>query len=307
MPAPRSPSSGPAAATLAEDAAGYTLLPVATTRDGATRLTQDCVAEEVPVALVVNGQPHVVMMATPADLADFARGFLVSEAIVASADDVEVRGVTRLANGFEIAVRIPEACQARLADRRRNLPGRSGCGLCGSESIAEAMRPAPHVPAGVPVSAAVLHRALAALRSRQPINTVTGATHAAGFADPSGRLLAVREDVGRHNALDKLIGALLREGIDTRRGFVVITSRASYEMVLKAATIGIPMLAAISAPTALAVQVAEDAGMTLIGYARNGGHVVYACPARLVEASPTVPDEGADPAAAVPPRTQVSA
>jgi FdhD protein len=302
MPAPRSPGNGGSAPTavLAEDAAGYTLLPVVTTRDGAILQTQDCVAEEVPVALVINGQPHVVMMATPADLADFARGFLVSEAIVPSADDVDVRSVSTLDNGWEVSVRIPETCHARLADRRRNLPGRSGCGLCGSESIAEAMRPPPHVPAGLPITAAVLHRALGALRSRQPINTVTGATHAAGFADPSGRLLAVREDVGRHNALDKLIGALLRDGIDTRRGFLVITSRASYEMVLKAATIGIPLLAAISAPTALAVRVAEDAGLTLIGYARDGGHVVYACPARLVD-DPTLP--AVTPTA----RTQVSA
>lgn len=275
--------------------AGYALLPVATTRDGSTRQTQDCIAEEAPVALVINGQPHVVMMATPADLADFACGFCLSEGIVDTLAEVEVRSMAALDNGYEVSLRVPDGRHARLGDRRRNLPGRSGCGLCGSESIAEAMRAAPRVPAGVTVTTAALHRALSALRQRQPINTVTGATHAAGFADPEGRLIAVREDVGRHNALDKLIGVLAREGIDSRRGFAVITSRASYEMVLKAATVGIPMLAAISAPTTLAVQVAEDAGLTLIGYARSGGHVVYACPARLVD----LPNDGeADPSSA---------
>lgn len=279
MPAPRSPSRP---APDADAAAGYALLPVATLRDGMTRATQDCVAEEAPVALVINGAPHVVMMATPGDLADFALGFVLSEAIVERREDVELLGVSALDNGFEVSLRIPESRHARLADRRRNLVGRSGCGLCGSETIAEAMRPAPHVPAGLAIETAALHRALHALRSRQPINAVTGATHAAGWADGSGRLLLVREDVGRHNALDKLIGAMRAADLDATRGFAVITSRASYEMVLKAATVGMPLLAAISAPTALAVRMAEDAGLTLVGFARNNDHVVYACGARLI-------------------------
>jgi len=251
-------------------------------RDGSRVATQDCVAEEVPVALIVNGAPHVVMMASPCDLADFALGFMLSEAIVASADEVEILGVSALDNGYEVSLRIPEVRREKLADRRRNLVGRSGCGLCGSETIAEAMRPSPHVPAGLPIEATALHRALHALRQRQPINAVTGATHAAGWADASGRLLLVREDVGRHNALDKLIGAMSQQRLDSARGFAVITSRASYEMVLKAATIGMPLLAAISAPTALAVRMAEEAGLSLIGFARNNNHVVYACGARLI-------------------------
>lgn len=286
MSAPRSPSR---TALIDDSAAGYALLPVATLRDGIAQATQDCVAEEVPVALIVNGAPHVVMMATPCDLADFALGFVLSEAIVERREEVELLGVTALDNGFEVSLRIPEASHARLADRRRNLVGRSGCGLCGSETIAEAMRPAPHVPAGLPIEAAALHKALHALRQRQPINAVTGATHAAGWADVSGRLLLVREDVGRHNALDKLIGAMSHERLDCARGFAVITSRASYEMVLKAATIGMPLLAAISAPTALAVRMADDAGLTLVGFARNNNHVVYACGARLVATPEVLP------------------
>lgn len=282
MSAPQAPSRHP---LDADSAAGYALLPVASTRDGLTQATQDCVAEEAPVALIVNGAPHVVMMATPGDLADFALGFCLSEAIVERREDVELLGVTALDNGFEVSLRIPPERHARLADRRRNLVGRSGCGLCGSETIAEAMRPAPHVPAGLPVETTALHRALHALRSRQPINAITGATHAAGWADASGRLLLVREDVGRHNALDKLIGAMSVAHLDPARGFAVITSRASYEMVLKAATIGLPLLAAISAPTALAVRMAEDAGLTLVGFARNNNHVVYACGARLIATS----------------------
>eukprot|EP00611_Tribonema_gayanum_P032585 TRINITY_DN9817_c0_g1_i1.p1 TRINITY_DN9817_c0_g1~~TRINITY_DN9817_c0_g1_i1.p1 ORF type:complete len:274 (+),score=69.10 TRINITY_DN9817_c0_g1_i1:369-1190(+) len=266
MSASRSPSKQ---ALIEDAAAGYALLPVSTLRDGVAQATQDCVAEEVPVALIVNGAPHVVMMASPCDLGDFALGFCLSEAIVGSADEVEILGVTALDNGYEVSVRIPEGRCDKLADRRRNLVGRSGCGLCGSETIAEAMRPAPHVPAGLTIESAALHRALHALRQRQPINAVTGATHAAGWADAAGRLLLVREDVGRHNALDKLIGAMSQERLDSARGFAVITSRASYEMVLKAATIGMPLLAAISAPTALAVRMAEEAGLTLIGFARN--------------------------------------
>lgn len=260
---------------------GFAVLPVRAQRDGRESLVDDCIAEETPVALIYNGQPHVVMMATPCDLEDFARGFTLSEAIVRDPAEIAALSVARLENGYEISLRIPASRHAGLADRKRNLVGRSGCGLCGSETIAEAMRAPAHVPAGLPITAEALHRALATLRSSQRINAATGATHAAAWADADGRLLAVREDVGRHNALDKLIGAMLADGLDPARGFAVITSRASYEMVLKAATIGIPLLAAISAPTALAVRLAEDAGLTLVGYARNHNHVVYACPARL--------------------------
>jgi FdhD protein len=261
------------------------LLPVSVQRDGAHTDVLDCVAEETPVALIYNAQPHVVMMATPVDLEDFALGFSLSEAIIEQASDLESMSILQLDNGYEISLRIPERRQALLSDRRRNLVGRSGCGLCGSETISEAMRAAPHVPAGLSITSDAVHRALASLRDTQTINAATGATHAAAWADADGNLFAVREDVGRHNALDKLIGAITTAGQDSARGFAVITSRASYEMVLKSATVGVPLLAAISAPTALAVRLAEDAGMTLIGFARNHNHVVYSCPARLISAS----------------------
>lgn len=268
---------------------GFAVLPVQAHREGRTAVVDDCIAEETPVALIYNGQPHVVMMATPCDLEDFARGFTLSEAIVRDPAEIESLAIARLDNGYEISLRIPAARHASLADRRRNLVGRSGCGLCGSETIAEAMRAPAHVPAGVTITTEALHRALAALRGSQRINAATGATHAAAWADAEGRLLAVREDVGRHNALDKLIGAMVAAGLDPARGFAVISSRASYEMVLKAATLGMPLLAAISAPTALAVRLAEDAGLTLVGFARQQQHVVYACPARLAPAAAPAP------------------
>lgn len=242
----------------------------------------DRVAEEVPVALLYNGEPHVVMMCTPDDLEDFACGFSVSEEIVAAIDEVERVSITELTTAFEIEVRIPPRRAAQLAGRQRNLQGRTGCGLCGAQTLAAAIRPPRRVPAGSALSVGAMRRALDGLRKQQPLNAATGATHAAAWATPDGLIVAVREDVGRHNALDKLIGHLLATRQDLSRGFLVITSRASYEMVQKAASVGMPVVVAISAPTAYAVRVAEEAGITLIGFARADRHVVYACPGRLL-------------------------
>ncbi|WP_420464814.1 formate dehydrogenase accessory sulfurtransferase FdhD [Panacagrimonas sp.] len=246
----------------------------------------DRVAEEVPVALRYNGEPHVVMMCTPSDLEDFARGFSVTEGIV---EDVAQIGAIQLRElsedqGFEMDVAIPQSCAQRLAGRQRQLRGRTGCGLCGAQTLADVLRPARRVPAGVAVAAGAVRRALEALRRQQPLNAATGSTHAAAWATPDGLIVAVREDVGRHNALDKLIGHLLATNSDLARGFVVVTSRASYEMVAKSVAVGMPMLVAISAPTAYAVRLAEDAGLTLIGFARAHRHVVYACPGRVSSA-----------------------
>lgn len=251
-------------------------------RDDGT--SPDRVAEEVPVALLYNGAPHVVMMCTPADLEDFARGFSLTEDIVTGADEIESLLVRELADpqGYEIDIRIPAVRAALLTSRQRNLQGRTGCGLCGAQTIASAIRPPRHVPAGSSVSVAAIRRALEGLRKQQPLNAATGATHAAAWATPDGLIVAAREDVGRHNALDKLIGHLVATGQDLARGFVLITSRASYEMVQKAASVGMPMLVAISAPTAYAVRIAEEAGLTLVGFARGDRHVVYACPARIL-------------------------
>jgi FdhD protein len=243
----------------------------------------DAIAEEVPVALRYNGEPHVVMMATPADLEDFARGFSVTEDIVASIADIGGLRVSDAGDGgLSIDIAIPDAAAETLRARKRNLQGRTGCGLCGAEQLEDAIRTPRRVPAGVTVSRRAIRRALEALRGQQPLNAATGATHAAAWATPDGLLCAVREDVGRHNALDKLIGHLLSSGIDRARGFCVITSRASYEMVLKAAAVGMPIVVAISAPTAYAVRIADEAGLTLVGFARNDRHTVYACPGRIV-------------------------
>jgi FdhD protein len=246
----------------------------------------DRVAEEVPVALRYNGRPHVVMMCSPADLDDFARGFSVTEDVVERVEEIEGIAVTQVEDpqGFEIDVRIPVHRAERLDGRERHLEGRTGCGLCGAREIADAVRPVRRVPAGARLGAPAIRRALDGLRKQQPLNAATGATHAAAWATPDGLIVAAREDVGRHNALDKLIGRLLADGRDLARGFLVITSRASYEMVHKAARVGMPLVVAISAPTALAIRVADEAGLTLVGFARGDRHVVYTCPGRLQRA-----------------------
>jgi len=246
--------------------------------DGAARSAgESAVAEEVPVGLVYNGRPHAVMLATPADLEDFAVGFTLAEAIVAVAADIEGDPqVVRVAEGIELQLVIPEAAAERLDRRTRRLVGRTGCGLCGVEQIAQAVRlPDAPVPQGTPVDPAALWRAAAELEEQQPVNRATRAVHAAAFAARDGRLRCVREDVGRHNALDKLIGALARAGEPTAEGFVVVTSRASVEMVQKAATAGVPLLAAVSRPTALAVRVADVTGVTLVGLLRGNSANIY--------------------------------
>lgn len=246
----------------------------------------DAIAGEVPVALAFNGAPFAVMMATPDDLEDFAVGFALSEGVVASARDVAVERIDTHLEGVSIALRIPPADAERAAGRRRALEGRSGCGICGNASIEAVLAPPPRVPDGAAIPGDVLTRALDALQASQPLNARTGATHAAAFVQGDGTLRRVREDVGRHNALDKLVGAMARDGLDAAAGFALVTSRASYEMVLKAARAGFPLLAAISAPTALGIALAEHAGLTLVGFARPGGHVVYAHPWRLGAPAP---------------------
>lgn len=258
-------------------------------------VTLDAIADEVPVALVYNGTPFAVMMATPDDLADFALGFSLSEGIVARADELRVEEIETSLEGITLRLAIPEARAAALEQRRRNLQGRSGCGVCGTESIEAVLRPPPRLRDSAPIRLQALHRALRELHERQPLNALTGATHAAAWAERDGRVRFVREDVGRHNALDKLIGALVAAGLDPLQGFALVTSRASFEMAMKAAQAGIPLLAAISAPTALAIALADSAGLTLIGFARDDGHAVYTHPQRLLEGGPYDPraDDGA--------------
>lgn len=257
-------------------------------RDGEIERVVDQVAEEVPVALTYQGVPHVVMLATPANLEDLAVGFTLSESIVDSPSEIQsVETSTRDDGALEVRIGIVAAKFSELLRRQRNLTGRTGCGLCGAETVEDAIRNPPPVRNGVSVSVKSLHAALLDLQHRQEINSRTGSVHAAAWVSPESGIQLVREDVGRHNALDKVIGAVVRAGGDFTSGYFLVTSRASYEMVQKSVTVGGTLLAAVSAPTAFAVRMAESAGLTLIGFAREHQHVVYAHPSRLLCTSTT--------------------
>jgi FdhD protein len=246
-----------------------------------TRAADDQVAVEVPVALTYNRMSHVVMMATPADLEDFALGFSITEGIIGGKDDLLAVRVLPRDGGIEVAMTITEPWFDRLTTQRRNLTGRTGCGLCGAERIEQALRYPAAVGDSVRVSHAAVQSALAAMPARQPLQSVTGATHGAAWCSLDGAILCLREDVGRHNALDKLIGALTRENFDPRQGFVLVSSRASYEMVYKAAVAGMEVIVAVSAPTTLAIEFAQRCGVTLVGFARPGRHNTYTFEQRI--------------------------
>lgn len=242
--------------------------------EGLTTARLDDLAVETPVALVFNGISHVVMMATPMDLEDFALGFGMTEGLFESPKDLY--GVEQIARpeGVELALEVSAACEWRLKERRRTLAGRTGCGLCGTDSLEQVRRPLKAVESiKVPGKAVVL--AEQELRQWQKLQQLTGATHAAAWVDVDGRIQSVREDVGRHNALDKLIGHLIKAGVDPSSGFICITSRASFEMVQKTISFGSGVLAAVSAPTALAVDLAKEFNLALAGYVRDGQFVTY--------------------------------
>jgi len=265
-----------------ESHAGFVRRPIRRWRNGQVAELTDAIAEEVPIALVYNDRPHVVMMATPRDLDDFALGFSLSEAIIGAAAELSSIETQTLLEGIEVRLRIPDARAEALESRHRNLTGRTSCGLCGAQALEDAVRQPPRVGSGPAIDADVLHRALAQMHDRQPLNVATGATHAAAWANLNGDIALLREDVGRHNALDKVIGAMTEAGERPYEGFLVVTSRASYEMVQKSATVGIALLAAISAPTALAIHLADETGMTLVGFARPESHVIYTHPERVM-------------------------
>ena len=237
---------------------------------------EGAIVEEVPVAFVYGSRTHVVMMATPADLEDLAVGFTITEGIVESAGDITGIAIERHAAGIEVRIGVPALVAERLATRARVLPARTGCGLCGVEAIADAVRPPRTVASPLVVEAAAVYAAVRALGSRQELNREAHALHAAAFARADGELVCVREDVGRHNALDKAIGAVLRAGDDPALGMLVVTSRASVELVQKAAAAGVPVLAAVSRPTALAIRMAEACGMALLGLVRGETANLYA-------------------------------
>ncbi|GAC1456605.1 MAG: formate dehydrogenase accessory sulfurtransferase FdhD [Steroidobacteraceae bacterium] len=275
MPVPEAAKQAPPAAAVSA-----TLEVERWTRGALTHAT-DQIAEEIPVALVYHEVPHVVMLATPADLEDYAIGFTLSEGLVARRDEIRGVEVIQGAGSADVMITVAWERFTQLVQRRRNLAGRTGCGLCGAETAADAIRETAAVPAGVSISAAELHAAIAQLAGRQPINARTGSVHAAAWVRPGAGIELVREDVGRHNALDKTIGALARAGGDFSAGYMLITSRASYEMVQKCTTLGISLLVALSAPTAFAVRLARRSGLTLVAFARADQHVVYANPQRL--------------------------
>ena len=240
----------------------------------------DWLAEEVPVALVFNGISHAVMMASPADLEDFALGFGLSEGLLDSPAELYGVEVQSVADGIEVQLQVAAACEWRLKERRRTLAGRTGCGLCGTDSLSQVRRTLPTVPARS-FSPQAIGRAQRELRQSQAVQQLTGATHAAAWCTSDGEVRLAREDIGRHNALDKLIGALVRGGIDAGDGFICITSRASFEMVQKTAMAGVGTLAAVSAPTALAVQTAQQCGLALAGFVRGDTLVAYTFPERF--------------------------
>lgn len=235
----------------------------------------ECVAEEVPVAMVYNGISHAVMLATPADLEDFGTGFSLAEGIVARASEIHDIDTAHHVDGIEVRMQVSNRAFDALKARRRSLAGRTGCGLCGVDSLGQVSREVKPVAARPSVDEAAIHRAFVALGEGQALHALTGSVHAAAWAHADGTLFAVREDVGRHNALDKLIGAVALAGLDTTQGFAVVTSRASYEMVLKLASVGGGLLAAISAPTGLAIDLAGRTGVTLCGFVRDGRMAIY--------------------------------
>ena len=251
------------------------LLSVQQWRDGELRPAQDCLAEETPVAMVYNGVSHAVMLATAQDLEDFALGFALSEGIVEQAGELYGIEVLEQEQGMALHCSIASERFMQLKERRRTLAGKTGCGLCGAENLAQAMRYPRALNNAAKFTSASIVSALAALPSHQLLQQQTGATHASAYVLADGSINLVREDVGRHNALDKVVGALAKAGQQDKSGFVLTTSRASFEMVQKVATAGLSMLVAVSAPTALAVRVAEQCGLCLVGFARDSRFVVY--------------------------------
>ncbi len=241
----------------------------------------DYVAEEVPISLIYNGLPHVVMLATPTNLEEFALGFSITEGILKNPQELLSTRIYNRSNGIEIQIKIPDYRFQCMSDKGRNLTGRTGCGLCGASTLNQAIRQPNAVDGSLKMTSTDLRAALSELHQHQNLNRITGAIHAAAWAVPGQGIIDIREDVGRHNALDKLIGFLLKTGKDLSTGFVIVTSRASYEMVQKTAWVGINLLAAISAPTGLAIRLANETGLTLIGFARDDQHVIYTHPQRL--------------------------
>ena len=260
---------------------GARCVPILRWRGGCSLELDDWVSEEVPIALEFNGISHAVMLATPCDLEDFALGFGLSEDIFE--DPTEMYGCEPNATGLGITLSMEVSSRsfASLKNRRRTLAGRTGCGICGTESLVNVIRPMPSISTDIDFECTAILAAMQSMRDGQMLNAITGSMHAAAWCDINGEVRMLREDVGRHNALDKLVGALAIAGIKVKKGFIAVTSRSSIEMVQKAALAGAPLLAAVSAPTQLAVDAARRSGMSLVGLARQNDLVIYAHPDRI--------------------------
>lgn len=253
-------------------------------RSGALRRSARTVAEEVPVAFSFGGSTHAVMMASPGDIEDFAYGFCLTEGIVGRIDQILAVEIVEAGEGYDVQVELVDDSADVLRSRRRLMAGPVGCGLCGIESIEQAVRPVQRLPdLDLTLTPQEIAAAVRMLGDAQVLNRETRAVHGAGFYLPGRGLTAIREDVGRHNALDKLVGALSRAGQAGAAGAVVVTSRLSIEMVQKAAMLGSPVLIAISAPTALAIRTADAANITLVGVARGDDFEIFTRPERIVE------------------------
>jgi len=250
-------------------------------RDGHPGEGTRLIPEETAIALTYNGGTYAVMMGSPQNLQDFAIGFSLSEGIVQSPEEIETLDIVELDDGIELRMWLKPSRAELVNERRRHIAGPTGCGICGVESIAEAVRPAAIVPKGRTFAPSEIMAAMASITLLQQINIQTRAVHAAAFWTPAHGLVALREDVGRHNALDKLAGALAQERVSASEGMILLTSRVSVEMVQKSATIGAPLMVAVSAPTALAVRTADTAGITLAAIARADGFEIFTHPQRI--------------------------
>jgi FdhD protein len=252
-------------------------------RSGEVSVSARAVPEETAIAFTFNGTTHAVMMATPSDLEDFGVGFALTEGLVEEPGEIASLDVVATPLGIELRAWLPEHRAKAYAARRRSMAGPTGCGLCGIESLEEATRPAPFVSNASCFNSKVIVQAMASLPAEQKLNRQTHAVHAAGFWTPARGLVAVREDVGRHNALDKLIGALARAGIAAAHGIVLLTSRVSIELIQKTARLGAPVVAAVSAPTAAGIRLAENCGITLVAIARGQDFEIFTHPERIID------------------------
>jgi FdhD protein len=268
-------------------------------RDGHLTEGARLIPEETALALTYNGGTYAVMMGTPQNLRDFAIGFSLSEGIVQSADEIDTVDIVELDDGIELRMWLASSKAEFLSERRRHIAGPTGCGICGIDSIAEAVRPAAVVTGGRSFSPREIMAAMAGIAPLQTINIETRAVHAAAFWTPARGIAALREDVGRHNALDKLAGALAQDKVVTSEGMVLLTSRVSVEMVQKTAAIGAPLMVAVSAPTALAVRMADTAGITLAAIARSDGFEIFTHPERITGNEESAPQHKSDVTGAV--------